>query len=55
MVEKPSKIFCMLENKNYVDKMMRKLKSDDGPEITEQSKILTAVKDFYSNLFENKY
>ena len=27
---------------------------DDGSEITEQSKILTAVKDFYSNLFENK-
>ena len=52
--EKPSKFFCMLENKNFVDKTIRKLKLDDGSEITEQSKILTAVKDFYHNLFENK-
>ena len=38
--EKPSKFFCMLENKNFVDKTIRKLKLDDGSEITEQSKIL---------------
>ena len=52
--EKPSKFFCMLENKNFVDKTIRKLKLDDGSEITEQSKILTAVQDFYHNLFEKK-
>ena len=52
--EKPTKFFCNLENKHYVEKTIKKLILPDGTEINEQKDILNAVRDFYKNLFSNK-
>ena len=52
--EKPTSFFCKLETKNYVDKTIKRIQTPDGSIITEQSKILQKVQEFYSKLFENK-
>ena len=52
--EKPSSFFCKLENKNYIEKTIRKLELSDGTEIKEQKKILCEIEKFYSKLFEAK-
>ena len=51
--EKPTKFFCGLESKNFVNKTIKKLETDNGI-ITNQKEILTEVKNFYQNLFSNK-
>ena len=38
--EKPSGFFCSLENKNYVEKTVKKIKKPDGSIITDQKSIL---------------
>ena len=52
--EKPTSCFCKLETKNYVDKTIKRIQTPDGSIITEQSKILQKVQEFYSKLFDNK-
>ena len=52
--EKPTSFFCKLETKNYVDKIIKRIQTPDGSIITEQSKILQKVQEFYSKLFDNK-
>ena len=52
--EKPTSFFCKLETKNYVDKTIKRIQTPDGSIITEQSKILQKVQEFYSKLFDNK-
>ena len=49
--EKPSKYFCSLENKNYIDKTIKKIKHENGQTITDQKSILFEVKEFYERLF----
>ena len=52
--EKPSKFFCSLEQKNFIDKTIRKIKLDNGEIVTEQKDILNHVKEYYTQLFRNK-
>ena len=52
--EKPTKYFCSLENKNYLDKTVKKINKPDGTIIVKQEEILDELANFYSNLFQNK-
>ena len=49
--EKVTKYFCNLENRHYISKTMLKVKGQDDQDITDNKKIVIAVKDFYTNLF----
>ena len=50
--ERPSKYFCKLENKNFVEKTIKKVELNDGTLVTDQKKILMSVRDFYEKLFK---
>ena len=52
--EKPTKYFCNLENKNYVEKTIRNIQLDNGSFITDQNLILHQIKKYYQNLFKDK-
>ena len=52
--EKPTKYFCSLETKNYIEKTIKRVKLSNGKTITSQSAILSNVKEFYQSLYENK-
>ena len=52
--EKPTKYFCRLEHKNFVDKTMKKIRLENGKTVTKQSEILQEVKHYYSNLFKRR-
>ena len=52
--EKPTKYFCSLENKNFVEKTIKRVTLPNGENITDQTYILKSVREFYENLFENK-
>ena len=52
--EKPSKTFCTLETKNYIEKTIKKLKLENGDIIYDQKELLHHVKTYYSNLFCNR-
>ena len=49
--EKPTKYFCNLEKRNYVNKTITKVINDNGTEIINQEDILNEVKQFYQNLY----
>ena len=51
--EKPSKYFCGLENKNYTEKTIKKIKLPNGDFLTDQTEILNYVNNFYKDLFSN--
>ena len=51
--EKPTKFFCGLENKNYLNKTIKKLITNDNRTITGQKEILNEVRSFYEKLFQN--
>ena len=52
--EKPSKYLSNLENKNYIEKTIKKVRLNTGEVITDQEGILSQVQQYYCNLFENK-
>ena len=55
--ERPTKFFCKLENRNYVNKTIKKLIIEENNSqkiITDQESILKETKLFYKNLFSNK-
>ena len=52
--EKPSKFFCNLENKNFIEKTVKKVQLTNGSFIIEQKEVLNQIKDYYANLFKNK-
>jgi hypothetical protein len=52
--EKPSSYFSKLENRNYTNKTMSELKTEDGTTVTEQKEILNMQKNFYENLYKEK-
>ena len=52
--EKPSKFFFNLENKNFLDKTIKKVKTTNGHYLTEQGEILKYIENFYKDLFSNK-
>ena len=52
--EKPTKYFCNLEKRNYLNKTIKKLEVDGNRIIYDQVEILNEVKCFYENLYSNK-
>ena len=52
--EKPTKYFCGLENKNCIDKIIKKIELANGNILTYQKDILNEVQKYYTNLFANK-
>ena len=52
--EKPTKYFCNLENKNYVEKTIRKLQLNNGSIVTQQEEVLHHIRTFYENLFKSR-
>ena len=51
--EKPTKYFCNLESRNYINKTISRIEKDNGQTITKQEDILNEVKKFYENLYKN--
>ena len=51
--ERPTKYFCALENKNFLNKTIKKINHNDNI-LTDQQEILKHVKQYYSVLFQNK-
>ncbi len=49
--EKPTSYFCHLENRNYVNKLLNKVITDDNEEITDGKLILDELKGFYKKLY----
>ena len=49
--EKPTRYFCGLESRNYVNKTIPKIEKEDGSIIRNQQEILSEVKKFYSDLY----
>ena len=50
--EKPSRYFCSLEHRNYIEKTAKKVKMRDGLICTDPKCILLEFKNFYSKLFK---
>ena len=52
--ERPSKFFCKLENKNFIEKTIKKLKLDNGTITTNQQEILENIGLYYKKLFQKR-
>ena len=52
--EKPSKFFCNLENKNFIEKTIKKIQLRNGSIVTDQKEVLQHIRDFYANLLQSK-
>ena len=52
--EKPSKYLRSLERKNYVEKTIKQLKTDNDSFTTHQREILKEIQTYYSNLFKSR-
>ena len=52
--EKPTKYFCGLEKRNFVNKTIDKIELGDGTIITDQKLILKEVEKFYTKLYSNE-
>ena len=48
--EKPTKYFCSLESRNYVNKTIPKVVKDDDSIVHNQEEILIEVRIFYKDL-----
>ena len=51
--EKPTRFFCALENKNDLNKTIKKIATNNNTTVTAQKEILNTIKCFYENLFRN--
>ena len=51
--ERPTKFFCALENRNFLDKTIKKINDSSNNIITDQKSILETIKEYYSKLFQN--
>lgn len=52
--EKPTKYFCSLEKRQYINKNVSKLLLSDNKVVTEQTEILNEIKNFYKMLYDSK-
>ena len=52
--EKPTKYFCSLEKRNFVNKIIQRLEIGEET-ITDQGKILKETKIFYENLYKDNH
>ena len=53
--EKPTRLFCSLENKNFTEKTIKQIKKDNGSILTDQKEILNEIRNYYQNLFDAKH
>ena len=51
--ERPTKYFCALENKSYINKTIKKLESNNVT-ITNQKEILINIREYYKSLFSSQ-
>ena len=51
--EKPSRYFCSLEKRNFVNKNIVKVVNDKNESVTNQEEILNEIKLFYQALYQN--
>ena len=52
--ERPTKYFCALEHRNYIEKTIKSLKRKDGTYMINQEEILKEIRKFYAELFASK-
>ena len=52
--EKPTKFFCQLERKTFLDKTIKNISLENGKFVTTQNEILDHVKLYYQNLFKSR-
>ena len=52
--ERPSKFFCKLGNKNFIEKTIKKLELDNGTITTKQQEILDNIGLYYKKLFQKR-
>ena len=52
--EKPTKYFCSLESRNFINKTIPKIELENGEIIYEQADILEEVKEYYHNLYNSQ-
>ena len=52
--ESPSSYFCSLETRNFVNKTIPKVTTNNGITLTEQKDILNETKNFYKDLYTKK-
>ena len=52
--EKPSRTFCAIEHKKYLEKIAKKIKLKDGSICCDQKRILTEFGNFYATLFKKE-
>ena len=52
--ERSSKYFCNLENRHYTEKLIPKLKDDNGKEIYQLNEIMNEQKCFYERLYTTR-
>ena len=52
--ERPTKYFCALENKNFLDKTIKRVCTDKNNIITDQKNILVSLQNYYDELFKNR-
>ena len=52
--EKPTTFFCALENSNYINKTIKTINLGNQNLVTDQNGILTAVRNFYKDLFKSR-
>ena len=50
--EKPTKYFCNIESRNYINKTITKIEKDNDQTITKQEEILLEIKQLYENLYK---
>ena len=49
--EKPSRYFCKLESRNFLNKTIKKIEVEGTGMVYEQSEVLEHVKNYYENLY----
>ena len=52
--ERPSKYFCSLEKRNFINKNITKIINNDNKTITDQEDILYEVENFYKTLYKSQ-
>ena len=52
--EKPTRFFCNLENKNFVEKTVKKIQNNNGEFVMDQREILKSIRSYYAALFKNR-
>ena len=52
--ERPTKFFCSLEQKHYIEKTVRKIQTEERRIITDQADILKEIEHFYSQIISKQ-